>query len=74
MVNPFLILKLFICQDPASIVAEEGAMVIHHVFLSVLQRQQIMGTIQEKGAVLMNDKKWAISVRTPFPHELPPDL
>ena len=33
-----------------------------------------MGTIQEKGAVLMNDKKWAISVRTPFPHELPPDL
>lgn len=49
----------------------------YSIYLPFEEREALidfMGTIKEKGAVLMNDKKWALSVRTPFPHELPPDL
>ncbi len=40
MVNLFLILKLFICPGPASIVTEKEAMGIRLVSLSVLQQPQ----------------------------------
>ena len=45
----------------------------HIVFEERGALNNFLGTLNEKGTVFMNDKKWAVSVRTPFPHELPPE-
>lgn len=49
----------------------------YSIYLPFEEREALndfLRTKKEKGAVLMNNRKWTISLRTPFPHELPPDL
>jgi len=49
----------------------------YSIYLPFEEREalnEFLDTKKEKGAVLMNGKKWALPVRIPFPHELPPGL